>query len=83
LNERNTTGGAKDPSKEIWNADEVKDVVVDKSENRMQPEFDVIKCDFDDAKLCRLCSDKKLELRMYIWDQMILTLPLQNVKNFL
>ena len=43
INERNTTGGTK-PTKaatDIWSVDEVKDIVVDKKENRLEPEYEV------------------------------------------
>jgi len=46
VNERNTSGGAKPPATkaptDIWSADEVKDVIIDKRENRLTPEFDIM-----------------------------------------
>jgi len=44
INERNTTGGTK-PTKaatDIWSVDEVKDIVVDKKENRLEPEYEIL-----------------------------------------
>ena len=43
VNDRDAKGGAKvnKPSNDIWSADEVKDIVVDKNETREEPEFDV------------------------------------------
>jgi len=47
VNERNPTGGAKPAtnttknSTDIWSVDEVKDIVVDKKEDRIEPEYEV------------------------------------------
>lgn len=45
VNERNAVGGAKPTttkaSTDIWSVDEVKDIVVDKKENRLEPEYEV------------------------------------------